>query len=112
MRFDKERLLEAGMGDPEFTRELADMMLTDSSERLQKLRAAVEAEQWEAAGREAHSLKGAALNVGANDLARLCAEVEDHLRILQNTVGSAAIDAITAEFQAVSAEIRNTADTL
>ncbi|MBI5058273.1 Hpt domain-containing protein [candidate division KSB1 bacterium] len=101
MRFNRERLSEAGMGDPEFIRELAQMMLSDGEERVRKLQAAATATDWETAGQIAHSMKGAALTVGAEDLAALCATVDDSVRRLQCTDGAAAIDAIAAEFGAV-----------
>jgi HPt (histidine-containing phosphotransfer) domain-containing protein len=107
MRLDKERLLEAGMGDPEFIRELATMMLDDGEQRLVRLHAALQAEDWEVAGREAHSLKGAALNVGAEELAKLCAVVDDALRHLHRTITISEVQSIDDEFVAVKSEIQN-----
>jgi HPt (histidine-containing phosphotransfer) domain-containing protein len=65
-RIDRARLEEIGMGDMEFTREIIDIMIEDGKERIRAIREAYDQQTWETVGREAHSLKGAALNVGAN----------------------------------------------
>ncbi|MCA1772487.1 MAG: Hpt domain-containing protein [Halomonas sp.] len=40
----------------------------------------LQAEDWEAAGRMAHTLKGAAGNLGAEEIARLATEIDEHIR--------------------------------
>lgn len=98
----RSRLDEIGMGDPVFTSELIDVMLEDGLIRVQRLREAYEADQLEDVGRLAHSLKGAALNIGALPLAALCASVDDSVRKLKETIGRDRVEDIEREFNEVA----------
>lgn len=69
---DLDILREVTDDDAAFERELLQMFATDCAERLTRLERAVEAQDDEAIRREAHTIKGAAANVGAEQL-RLCA---------------------------------------
>ncbi|MCL4305039.1 Hpt domain-containing protein [bacterium] len=101
----RSRLDEIGMGDPSFTAELIDIMLEDGNSRVHMLRQAYEAQEMESVGKLAHSLKGAALNVGANALADLCASIDDTARKLRILVEASRIEALEQEFAHVSHEL-------
>jgi HPt (histidine-containing phosphotransfer) domain-containing protein len=104
-RIDRARLEEIGMGDNEFTRDIINMMLEDGVERLRLIREAYQEQTWETVGREAHSLKGAALNVGANTLAELCATIDDTVRKLKSTIEEKMLDKVENEFELVKHEL-------
>ena len=99
------RLDEIGMGDPMFTAELIDIMLEDGALRVQKIRAASLAENQEEIGKLAHSLKGAALNVGALELANLCAIMDEAVRKLGTACTSEQIKHLEQEFTDVATEL-------
>ncbi len=101
----RNRLDEIGMGDPSFTAELIDIMLEDGYSRVHMLRQAFDAQEMESVGKLAHSLKGAALNVGANALADLCASIDDTARNLRVLVEAGRIEALEQEFAHVSHEL-------
>lgn len=70
--------LQAAGGErrPELWRELLQVYLEDTPELIESTLAAIEAGERQQAGFRAHALKGTALNVGAEPLARICAEIE------------------------------------
>lgn len=61
---------------PDLWRELIEVYLEDTPTLIEETLAAIEAGEREQAGFRAHALKGTALNVGAEPLARICAEIE------------------------------------
>jgi two-component system sensor histidine kinase/response regulator len=65
------------LGDAELLSELSTMFLDDASSRLAALREAVEEGDARAVERVAHTLKGAAGNMGAPRMAAICAELEN-----------------------------------
>ncbi len=71
-----DRLREATMDDPEFMAELVEMFVTDAESQVVALQQGIEAEQWPAVARTAHRLRGACSNVGAEQLAHMCADIE------------------------------------
>lgn len=99
------RLDEIGMGDPVFTAELIDIMLEDGTLRVQKIRAACHAGYQEEVGKLAHSLKGAALNVGALALANLCASIDESVRKLGTPCTGEQIGLLEQEFADVAHEL-------
>ncbi|MBU1636843.1 Hpt domain-containing protein [bacterium] len=104
-RVDRSRLEEIGMGDTEFTRDIIQMMIEDGRERIRLIREAYKEQTWETVGREAHSLKGAALNVGANSLAELCASIDNTVRKLKTTIEESMLDEVESEFELVKNEL-------
>ena len=106
-RIDRERLNEISMGDAEFIREIVQMMIEDGEQRVLAIRAAYTKQEWEMLGREAHSLKGAALNVGAKELASLCAAIDDAARKLKSTIKESAVENVEAEFSVVKDELKS-----
>lgn len=69
---DLDILREVTEDDTAFERELLQVFVTDCAERLTRLERAVKAQDDEAIRREAHTIKGAAANIGAEQL-RDCA---------------------------------------
>jgi HPt (histidine-containing phosphotransfer) domain-containing protein len=69
-------LLSLDDGAGEALGEIVGEYLTVSWEGRTALRGAARVADYEALARTAHSLKGASANVGANDLAQACAELE------------------------------------
>lgn len=57
--------------------ELIERFLSDSTRRMELLRTAVPARDFDVMHAEAHGLKGSSRNIGANCLAQACGELED-----------------------------------
>jgi HPt (histidine-containing phosphotransfer) domain-containing protein len=70
------RLREAALEDAEFMGELVEMYLTDAADQLVSLEQAIASADWISTSRTAHRLRGASSNVGAQELARLCSDLE------------------------------------
>ena len=102
---DRARLEEISMGDAEFTIEIIDMALEDFSDRIRSMQSASEEENWEQVGREAHAIKGTALNIGANGLAPLAAGIDDSVRKFKMRIEQGAIDAVQTAFKLVEQEL-------
>jgi two-component system sensor histidine kinase/response regulator len=73
---DMEDALGRVSGDAEVWLEVAGIFLEDTPNRLDKIEAAVEAGDAETVQKEAHSIKGAAANVGAKPLLGAASELE------------------------------------
>ncbi|MCX7016681.1 MAG: response regulator [Candidatus Sumerlaeota bacterium] len=74
--FDRAALLDRVGGDVELLKEIIAMYLADSPRQIQALREAIAAGDAETARCQAHSLKGASGNAGANALQALAQQVE------------------------------------
>jgi HPt (histidine-containing phosphotransfer) domain-containing protein len=70
-------LVERLDGDEEIAREVAEAFLESSREILESLESAVSANDVDKVRLHAHSIKGAAANIGANALAAAAGTVED-----------------------------------
>lgn len=99
--------------DEEALAELQDVMedefgtlihtyLSDSKDRIENLKAAINDGDADALAKTAHSFKGSCINIGAPRLGALCREIEK--AGLENLLDDAppALDAIEAEFQRVT----------
>ena len=75
--FNRQRLLENISHDEELYKELIETALDQFPRFLDSLKTAVKAENEELVAKEAHSLKGAALNMGFDWLAELCKRTEE-----------------------------------
>ena len=71
-RLDPQVLADVVGSSPEFARELVDLFVQDSWERLDALSQALEARDRNALRTVAHALKGSAGAVGARRLATIC----------------------------------------
>jgi HPt (histidine-containing phosphotransfer) domain-containing protein len=70
----------AECGDGELVEELIAVFQTDTAQRLELMRRAVDAADYSTVRLEAHTIKGSALQVGANRLADHCRQVEMEAR--------------------------------
>lgn len=102
---NRARLDEIGMGDPAFTAEIIEIMLEDGATRVKNIRAACNSGFFEEAGKLAHSLKGAALNVGASELANLCAVIDETVRKRGLPCPDELVGSIEKEFTIVADEL-------
>ena len=100
------RLREATLDDAEFMGELVEMFLTDAADQLVSLEQAIASADWPFTSRTAHRLRGASSNVGAEELARLCADLE-HRSSEGAAVEQAAGMGIREEFERVSLALQD-----
>ena len=77
--------------------QLAALFLTEATAHLLELRRAVTGDDAAAVSRSAHTLCGASANVGATDLASLCASLATAGAAGDLTGGTARVDAVEAE---------------
>ena len=96
------RLLEITGGDQAFVDELIDTFIEDATTQIEALRAAGRDGSIGAVVRPAHSLKSNAQNVGATLLADLSGALEADARAGAVPDLTARIEAVEAEFGAVS----------
>jgi CheY-like chemotaxis protein len=73
---DELRELEAS-GNPDLVRRLIDLYLHDAPQLIEKLKKGVEAGDAKAIGEAAHTLKSTSANLGARELATVCAALQD-----------------------------------
>ena len=74
--FDPEGLLQRAGGDWALAREVINMFLEDTPEVLTQMLEALTQKNFDAIGRAAHRLKGAAANLEARDLAKTASAIE------------------------------------
>ena len=70
-----QALRELG-GEHDLVRELIDLFLEDAPARLQSMQAAVGGPDFTTLELQAHTLKSSSVNLGAEELSRLCARLE------------------------------------
>jgi CheY-like chemotaxis protein len=100
-----------GAGRPDLLAELLTVYLRDTPRRLTALHEAVAGADAEAVRREVHSLKGSSSQIGAVQVARLCADLEEQagatdLRGATETLRrlDAAFDRVRAQLQVLGGE--------
>jgi HPt (histidine-containing phosphotransfer) domain-containing protein len=93
-------------GEPDVLAEVLALFLEEVPPRITRLRNAWQARNIEEVHRCAHSLKGSAGNIGARRLHAVCAELDDRGRSGNLAATAPLVDALTAEFDKVEAEIR------
>ena len=71
-----EALRQIGGGKVDVLARVGEIFLRSARERVEELRQAVEASDARSMRRYAHALKGSAANLGAKDMAAICAEIE------------------------------------
>jgi HPt (histidine-containing phosphotransfer) domain-containing protein len=84
-RLDRSRLRLVCEGDEQFANDLIRSFLADTLTRMDEMEEALGAESTELLLRLAHTMKGAALNVGANRLAATSQLLRDAIASEQNT---------------------------
>jgi len=88
---------------------LVQTFFTDSAQRIEAVRAALDAADAEALRRAAHSFKGSSSNMGAPHLAELCRALEE-LGRSGSVAGRQLLDELVAEFDAVRCELATELD--
>lgn len=71
-----ERIREISDGDTEFETEIVNLFIDDQRERMQDVRAALNSGDAEALKKQAHAMKGASANIGANTLHQIASQLE------------------------------------
>jgi two-component system sensor histidine kinase/response regulator len=102
-----DALLDMVGDDEAFLAELVDTFLEDSVTQLAAMRAAAADGDAEGLVRPAHSMKSNSANMGANDLAGMCRDLEAEARSGNLAPGAAErVAAAEREFGLVSSELR------
>lgn len=96
-----ERLIEVTDGDRDAIRELLVIFLEDAEARLEAIEVALAAGDAETLGAEAHSLKGAAGNVGADPMHQLAETLEDEARANRLDDGRATLNEMREQWTRV-----------
>ncbi|MEO1400851.1 MAG: Hpt domain-containing protein [Cyanobacteria bacterium J06635_1] len=99
--FDWNQLAQLAGDDPEFEQELLGLFVTDIEDSLFRLVEAMDAQDAPTVEHLAHYIKGASANVGANALAEIAGQLEQHAQ--QSTLEQAtpAIEVLKARCQEV-----------
>jgi HPt (histidine-containing phosphotransfer) domain-containing protein len=92
----------AECGDESLIKEVLGVFRSDTTERLEKLRAAIAQDNRPQVQSEAHSMKGAAGQVGANNLAAICLQLEQQAMTAAPAALSELTDRVEAAFLDVS----------
>lgn len=100
-----ERLLEMTGNDHAFLDELVQTYLEDAETQLEAMRVAAELGSAEDMIRPAHSLKGNSLNVGAEQLAEQCRQLETDGRSGTVDRANERVEAAAVELGRVKAEL-------
>ena len=103
---DLERLEEAFEDDTTGIADLLDMALETGAKHRRALAEGLAANDVEVVRRAAHSIKGSAGNIGANEVMRLAAELDERARAGDLSDARPRIDAIAAAYDQVAGEIR------
>jgi CheY-like chemotaxis protein len=99
-----------GAGRPDLLPELIAVYLRDTPPRLAALHEAVTHADAEALRRAAHGLKGSSSQIGAVQVAHLCAELEGHVRTADLTGAAETLRRIDEAFGRVRAHLQALAD--
>jgi len=103
---NQDYLRETFGDDPEFIQELLGLYLSDAQERVAALQAASQPVQWERLRQEAHQLKGASANVGADGMRSLAQQLEELASHEQNPEQVAGlVQSITSTLAQVAQEL-------
>lgn len=101
---DFSRIKETSDGDTEFERELFGVFIEDCEERLQRLEEALAGGRLSEIHREAHTIKGAAANVGTTRLQDIAMRLEA-LADGASAEGQALLRQLSEEFALVKVAI-------
>jgi HPt (histidine-containing phosphotransfer) domain-containing protein len=103
---DLERLEEAFEDDTTGIADLLEMALGTGEKHRRALEEGIAAGDTEVVRRAAHSIKGSAGNIGAYEVMRLAAELDERARAGDLSDARARIDAIAAAYEQVAREVR------
>lgn len=103
--FDRAGMTARLLNDAELVRRVLDTFLNDIPGQLVKLRELLKAGNPAGAARQAHTIKGAAANVGGERLRQIMAEMESALEANQAQDGAAWISRVDKEFAVLRAAL-------
>jgi len=92
-------------GSPGFLTELIDLFLKEAAVLMEKLRDSDAAQDAQGFERAAHTLKGSSGNLGAQAMARLCADLQMIGRAADWKRAAEILPSLEAEFTQVRAEL-------
>ncbi|MBT4499640.1 MAG: Hpt domain-containing protein [Gemmatimonadetes bacterium] len=96
--FDRDTMLERTMGDEGLSRMVIDVFLADIPRQIQILREFLEGGDVAGSERQAHTIKGAAANVGGEVLRELAFEMEKAARAGDLSTARAHVSELEAQF--------------
>jgi HPt (histidine-containing phosphotransfer) domain-containing protein len=102
---DRLRLRDLTDGDADFERELLETFVASARVLMAELRAGLMARNAAAIAKDAHSLKGVSLNVGATSLAKFAAELDMAARAGNLDPIDLTLEQLRSEEQALWAEL-------
>jgi len=95
-----------------FSIELVDLFVRDSTARLRRIRDALESGHAEQIAKEAHALLGGCHQVGADEMAELCGELENMVRATGPQGAAELLGSISSEFATVRVALKHRVDSL
>jgi CheY-like chemotaxis protein/HPt (histidine-containing phosphotransfer) domain-containing protein len=96
--FDKADLLETFMDDEKMAKSLLSQFVTRTVEQLEALPSLIEAEDWETAYRNLHTVKGSSLTLGGRELGKAAAKLEAAYKNIDKMEMDAALPPFTRAF--------------
>jgi HPt (histidine-containing phosphotransfer) domain-containing protein len=96
---DVKRLAMISGGKPDFLRRVFQIFVVDTQRRMDRIRRALEAGDWESVATEAHTLKGAFGNMGAWDLRDAALDLERHAQNKSKDDCPRSLEEMAAEYE-------------
>jgi len=105
------RLHEISCGDKEFERELIDVFLADSLERIRTMESALQDRNLETFRIQAHSIKGASANAGAGVMTAIARSLEQAGEDGNGRAAERLVEAMKQEYEKVRVFLTRYVDT-
>ena len=106
---DSERLAElaklGGEDDPDFLADLVEHFLKDTAQGLNVVMTTFQNNQLEEMGKAAHRMKGSCSNLGAEQMARLCAQLNKADGSSDRDANKLIVEKLEEEFQRVKEQL-------
>lgn len=103
---DLRRIQNIAEGDRAFEKEVLDAYLGDCAKRIARLRESIPAKDSTTARRDAHTIKGASMNIGTTRLHECARELEKTDPAQDQSEAMKQLEAVEAEFAAVEAYLQ------
>ncbi len=104
--WNRSEALERFMGEESAVREIAVVFLEDAPRQIEALQACFEKGDAESALRQAHSLKGAAANIGGEAMREAAWTIESRIRAGSLAEAASLMPQLKSAFEALAAEMR------
>ncbi len=108
MVFNRSHLLETLGGDLELLHEIIELFLKDAPQRLEWLQQHLNADEMDPLRLQAHAVKGAAANVGAEQLARAASTLEEKVLAREKEDLHACLLEVLAAYEAFQRQVTET----